>query len=189
MLAKGLDFRNISLVGVMNADNLLNFPDFRAHERSFQLLQQVAGRAGRTQKRGKVLVQTYNPYHQILKQVSVNDYEGMFKEQSEERYNYKYPPFYRTIKFVFKDKNLGRVQKAATWFGQALEMQFKEYVLGPEPPPIGRIKNKYIINLLLKIPKQQSLEKTKKYIESVQRSFNGVKEFSSVRLSIDVDNL
>jgi primosomal protein N' (replication factor Y) len=189
MLAKGLDFRNISLVGVMNADNLLNFPDFRAHERSFQLLQQVAGRAGRTQKRGKVLVQTYNPYHQILKQVSVNDYEGMFKEQSEERYNYKYPPFYRTIKFVFKDKNLGRVQKAATWFGQALEMQFKEYVLGPEPPPIGRIKNKYIINLLLKIPKQQSLEKTKKYIESVQRSFNGIKEFSSVRLSIDVDNL
>src|SRR5690606_5924476 len=122
MLAKGLDFRNISLVGVMNADNLLNFPDFRAHERSFQLLQQVAGRAGRTQKRGKVLIQTYNPYHQILKQVSVNDYEGMYKEQLEERYNYKYPPFFRTIKIVFKDKNLSRVQKASAWFGQALEI-------------------------------------------------------------------
>ncbi len=188
MLAKGLDFRNISLVGVMNADNLLNFPDFRAHERSFQLLQQVSGRAGRTQKRGKVLIQTYNPYHQILKQVSVNDYEEMYKEQMEERYNYKYPPFYRTVKLVFKDKNLARVQKASTWFGQALEMQFKENVLGPEPPPVGRIKNKYIINLLLKIPKNQSLEKTKKYIENVQRSFNAVKEFSSVRLTIDVDN-
>src|SRR5690606_18808617 len=145
MLAKGLDFRNISLVGVMNADNLLNFPDFRAHERSFQLLQQVSGRAGRTQKRGKVLIQTYNPYHQILKQVSVNDYEAMYKEQLEERYNYKYPPFFRTIKIVFKDKNLARTQKASVWFGQALEMQFKENVLGPEPPPIGRIKNKYII--------------------------------------------
>ena len=168
MLAKGLDFRNISLVGVMNADNLLNFPDFRAHERSFQLLQQVSGRAGRTQKRGKVLIQTYNPYHQILKQVSVNDYEGMYKEQLEERYNYKYPPFFRTIKIVFKDKNLSRVQKASTWFGQALEIQFKENILGPEPPPIGRIKNKYIINLLIKIPKKQSLEKTKKYIENVQ---------------------
>lgn len=188
MLAKGLDFRNISLVGVMNADNLLNFPDFRAHERSFQLLQQVSGRAGRTQKRGKVLIQTYNPYHQILKQVSVNDYEAMYKEQLEERYNYKYPPFFRTIKIVFKDKNLARVQKASVWFGQALEIQFKENILGPEPPPIGRIKNKYIINLLVKIPKNQSLEKTKKYIENVQRSFNSIKEFSSVRVNIDVDN-
>lgn len=188
MLAKGLDFRNISLVGVMNADNLLNFPDFRAHERSFQLLQQVSGRAGRTQKRGKVLIQTYNPYHQILKQVSVNDYEAMYKEQSEERYNYKYPPFYRTIKIVFKDKNLTRVQKASVWFGQALELQFKENILGPEPPPVGRIKNKYIMNILVKIPKNQSLEKTKKYIDNVQRSFNSIKEFSSVRVNVDVDN-
>ncbi len=188
MLAKGLDFRNISLVGVMNADNLLNFPDFRAHERSFQLLQQVSGRAGRTQKRGKVLIQTYNPYHQILKQVSVNDYEAMYKEQSEERYNYKYPPFYRTIKIVFKDKNLTRVQKASVWFGQALELQFKENILGPEPPPVGRIKNKYIMNILVKIPKNQSLEKTKKYIDNVQRNFNSIKEFSSVRVNIDVDN-
>lgn len=188
MLAKGLDFRNISLVGVMNADNLLNFPDFRAHERSFQLLQQVSGRAGRTQKRGKVLIQTYNPYHQILKQVSVNDYEAMYKEQLEERYNYKYPPFYRTIKIVFKDKNLARVQKASVWFGQALEMQFKENILGPEPPPVGRIKNKYIMNILVKILKNQSLEKTKKYIDNVQRSFNSIKEFSSVRVNIDVDN-
>lgn len=188
MLAKGLDFRNISLVGVMNADNLLNFPDFRAHERSFQLLQQVSGRAGRTQKRGKVLIQTYNPYHQILKQVSVNDYEAMYKEQLEERYNYKYPPFYRTIKIVFKDKNLTRVQKASVWFGQALELQFKENILGPEPPPVGRIKNKYIMNILVKIPKNQSLEKTKKYIDNLQRSFNSIKEFSSVRVNIDVDN-
>jgi primosomal protein N' (replication factor Y) (superfamily II helicase) len=188
MLAKGLDFRNISLVGVMNADNLLNFPDFRAHERSFQLLQQVSGRAGRTQKRGKVLIQTYNPYHQILKQVSVNDYEAMYKEQLEERYNYKYPPFYRTIKIVFKDKNLARVQKASVWFGQALEMQFKENILGPEPPPVGRIKNKYIMNILVKILKNQSLEKTKKYIDNVQRSFNSIKEFSSIRVNIDVDN-
>jgi primosomal protein N' (replication factor Y) len=188
MLAKGLDFRNISLVGVMNADNLLNFPDFRAHERSFQLLQQVSGRAGRTKKRGKVLIQTYNPYHQILKQVSVNDYEGMYNEQIEERYNFKYPPFYRIIKIVFKDKNLTRVQKASMWFGQALELQFKENVLGPEPPPIGRIKNKYLINLLIKIPKSQSIEKTKIYITNVQRSFNSLKEFSSVRVNIDVDN-
>lgn len=188
MLAKGLDFRNIGLVGVMNADTLLNFPDFRAHERSFQLLLQVAGRAGRTQKRGKVLIQTFNPYHQILKQVSVNDYEGMYKEQLQERYQFKYPPYYRIIKIEFKDKNLSRVQKASTWYGQALELRFKENVLGPEAPPIGRIRNQFIINILIKIPKSQSLEKTKKYILHVQRSLNAVKAFASVRVNIDVDN-
>lgn len=187
MLAKGLDFRNIGLVGVMNADNLLHFPDFRAHERSFQLLQQVSGRAGRTKKRGKVLIQTFNPYHQILKQVSVNDYEGMGKEQLNERYQYKYPPYFRIIKFEFKHKNFIRVQKAAIWFGQALQNQFHENVLGPEQPPVGRIRNQFIFNLMLKIPKSQSLEATKKYIANVERRFNSVKEFSSVRINTDVD--
>lgn len=188
MLAKGLDFRNISLVGVMNADNLLNFPDFRAHERSFQLLQQVAGRAGRTKKRGKVLIQTFNPFHQILQQVSVNDYESMYKQQKEERYQYKYPPFYRTIKITFKDRNLQKMQKSAIWFTQALELKLKENVLGPEAPPVSRIRNQYISNILIKIPKKQSLAKTKDYINGVYRSFNSIKEFSSVRLTIDVDN-
>lgn len=188
MIAKGLDFRNIGLVGVMNADNLLNFPDFRAHERSFQLLQQVAGRAGRTKKRGKVLIQTYNPFHQILKQVSVNDYKSMYKEQVEERYNYKYPPFYRTIKFTFRDKNLEKAQQGSQWFANALVLQFKENVLGPEQPPIGRIRNQFLINILLKIPKSQSLEKTKNYIDKVSRKFNAIKEFSSIRINIDVDN-
>ncbi len=188
MLAKGLDFRNISLVGVMNADNLLNFPDFRAHERSFQLLQQVAGRAGRTKKRGKVLIQTFNPFHQILQQVSVNDFGGMYKQQKEERYQYKYPPFYRTIKITFKDRNLQKMQRSALWFTNALALRLKENVLGPEAPPVSRIRNQYISNVLIKIPKQQSLSKTKDYINGVYRSFNSIKEFSSVRLTIDVDN-
>jgi primosomal protein N' (replication factor Y) len=188
MLAKGLDFRNIGLVGVMNADNLLNFPDFRAHERSFHLLQQVAGRAGRTQKRGKVLIQTYNPYHQILQQVSVNDYESMYKQQTDERYQYKYPPFYRTIRITFKDRNFEKMNQAARWFSQALEQKLKEHVLGPEPPPVGRIRNLFITNVLVKIPKEHSLGKTKNYINRVWRSFNAIKEFSSVRVTIDVDN-
>lgn len=188
MLAKGLDFRNIRLVGVMNADNLLNFPDFRAHERSYQLLQQVAGRAGRTEKRGKVLIQTFNPFHQILQQVSSNDFEGMYKQQIEERYQYKYPPFYRTIKIVFKDRNFQKMQNASVWFGSALEMKLKENVLGPEQPPVGRIRNLFITNILVKIPKQQSLSKTKEFIHKVQRSFNAIKDFSSVKVTIDVDN-
>ena len=188
MLAKGLDFRNISLVGVMNADNLLNFPDFRAHERSFQLLQQVAGRAGRTKKRGKVIIQTFNPYHQILQQVSTNSYEEMFEQQLEDRYQFKYPPHFRIIKISFRDRNFSKLQKASIWFGQALKTKLKNNVLGPEAPPVGRIRNLFITNILIKIPKDQSLSKTKGFIESIKRSFNSIKEFSSVKLIIDVDN-
>lgn len=188
MLAKGLDFRNVSLVGVMNADNLLNFPDFRAHERSFQLLQQVAGRAGRTQKRGKVVIQSYNPLHQILKQVSVNDFEAMFHEQVEERYQYRYPPHYRTIKITFKHRNFMTMQKAAVWFAEVLQIQLKEHVLGPVSPPVARIRNEFISNVLIKIPKQQSLPKTKEFILKVQQRFRSVKDFARVKVLIDVDN-
>ncbi len=188
MVAKGLDFRNVRLVGVLNADNLLNFPDFRAHERSFQLLQQVAGRAGRTEKRGKVVIQSYNPLHQILQQVSQNDYPAMYKEQTDERYQFKYPPYYRMIKIMCRDKNFNKLDKAALWFGTALRSQLKDNVLGPEPPPVSRIRNYYITNILIKIPKEQSLSKTKQVIDVVSRSFNGIKEFSSVRITIDVDN-
>ena len=188
MLAKGLDFRDISLVGVMNADNLLNFPDFRAHERSYQLLQQVAGRAGRTSKQGKVIIQTYNPYHQILQQVSTNNYEEMFAQQMEDRYQFKYPPHYRMIKITFKERNFQKMEKASVWFGEALKMKLKNNVLGPETPPVGRIRNMFISNILIKIPKKQSLPKTKEYINHIYKSFNSIKEFSSVRILIDVDN-
>ena len=188
MLAKGLDFRNISLVGVMNADSLLNFPDFRAHERSFQLLQQVAGRAGRTKKRGKVLIQTFNPFHQILQQVSTNDYEKMYAEQLEDRYQFKYPPHFRIIKITFKDRNFPKMQKGSLWFTEALKTKLKGNVLGPETPSVGRIRNLFISNISIKIPKEQSLAKTKEFIEKINRSFNSIKEFSSVRVIIDVDN-
>ncbi|MDC7993732.1 replication restart helicase PriA [Altibacter sp. HG106] len=187
MVAKGLDFRNVRLVGVMQADNLLNFPDFRAHERSFQLLLQVAGRAGRTQKRGKVLIQTYNPHHQILQQVTVNDYQGMYSEETEERYQYKYPPFFRTVKITVKARNFVTMQQAGHWLAQALSLQLKEHVLGPEQPPVGRIRNEYLTCLLIKIPKQQSLPKTKAFILQVYRRFSALKEFSSVKVVIDVD--
>lgn len=111
----------------------------------------------------------------------------MAKEQMEERYQYKYPPFYRIIRIEFKDKNLGRVQNASAWFGQALEGKLSGNVLGPEPPSIGRIRNKFIYNLMVKIPKTQSLKATKQYVSSVERSFNSIKEFATVRINIDVD--
>ncbi|MDE0598162.1 MAG: primosomal protein N', partial [Dokdonia donghaensis] len=119
MLTKGLDFRNVTLVGIMNADSMLNFPDFRAHERSYQLIAQVSGRAGRTEKQGKVLVQTYNPYHQILQQVSSNKFEEMYKEQLEERRNFKYPPFHRLIRITLKHRDYQKIDESSIWLSKA----------------------------------------------------------------------
>ncbi len=188
MLTKGLDFRNVKLVGIMNADNMLNFPDFRAHERSFQLMLQVSGRAGRTEKRGKVLIQTYNPYHKILQQVSTNNYKEMFDEQLQERYNYKYPPFYRLIKITLKHKDYDRVNVASEWFAKSLRQVFKANVLGPEFPPVARIRNQYHKNILIKLAPKQSLAKTKEAIGKINNSFDLVKDFKSVRVILNVDN-
>ncbi|MBO6879643.1 primosomal protein N' [Winogradskyella sp.] len=188
MLTKGLDFRHVKLVGIMNADNLLNFPDFRAHERSYQLMAQVSGRAGRTDIRGKVLIQTYNPHHNILQQVSTNAYKDMYAEQMNDRYNYKYPPIYRLIKITFKHKDYNRVNLAADWYAKSLRQVFKANVLGPEFPPISRIRNLYNKNILVKIPQKQSLAKTKEAILKIDNSFNSVKDFRSVRVVLNVDN-
>ncbi len=188
MLTKGLDFRYVKLVGIMNADNLLNFPDFRAHERSYQLMAQVSGRAGRTDLRGKVLIQTYNPHHNILQQVSTNSYKKMFEEQMNERYNYKYPPIYRLIKITFKHKDYNRVNLAADWYAKSLKQVFKSNVLGPEFPPVSRIRNLYNKNILIKIPQNQSLGKTKAAIIKIENSFNAVKDFRPVRVVLNVDN-
>ena len=188
MLTKGLDFRYVKLVGIMNADNLLNFPDFRAHERSYQLMTQVSGRAGRTDIRGKVLIQTYNPHHNILQQVSINAYKAMFAEQMNDRYNYKYPPIYRLIKITFKHKDYNRVNLAADWYAKSLKQVFKSNVLGPEFPPVSRIRNLYNKNILVKIPQKQSLQKTKEAIIKIDNSFNAVKEFRAVRVILNVDN-
>ena len=189
MLTKGLDFRNVNLVGIMNADSLLNFPDYRAHERSFQLLTQVAGRAGRTKKRGKVIIQSYNPYHQILKQVSTNDYEGMFKEQLYEREQFLYPPVNRIIKIIFKHKNYNTLNDAADWFAKSLRNVFRSGILGPEYPPVARIRNQYLKNVIIKIPIGQSLGKTKNSIKRIESSFNAISQFRSVRVIYNVDHI
>ncbi|WP_412985807.1 primosomal protein N' [Pontimicrobium sp. IMCC45349] len=188
MLTKGLDFRNVKLVGIMNADNMLNFPDFRAHERSYQLMQQVSGRAGRTDERGKVLIQTYNPYHKILQQVSTNDYRGMFNEQMDERYNYKYPPIYRIIKITLKHRDYNKVNDGAEWLSKSLRQLFRQNVLGPEFPPVSRIRNQYHKNILIKIPQKQSLGKTKEAILKVKNSFSSIKDFRPIRVILNVDN-
>jgi primosomal protein N' (replication factor Y) len=187
MITKGLDFRNVRLVGIMNADTLLNFPDFRAHERSFQLMLQVAGRAGRTQKRGLVLIQTYNPHHQIVQQVSTNSYHDMYREQLEERRNYKYPPFYRLIRITLKGRDYTRVNEGADWLATSLKNTFRENILGPEFPPVARIRNEYYKNILIKIPQKQSLSKTKDLLGRILQSFKAIGIYRGVKTVVNVD--
>lgn len=189
MLTKGLDFRNVNLVGVMNADSLLNFPDYRAHEKTYQLLTQVSGRAGRTKKRGKVLIQTYNPYHQILKQVTTGDYINMYKEQLYEREQFKYPPVNRIIKVTFKHKNYNVLNEAADWFTSALRTNFGGTVLGPEYPPVARIRNQYLKHIVVKVQKANSLVQTKANIRRIEKSFKSVAMYRSVRVIYNVDHI
>jgi primosomal protein N' (replication factor Y) len=187
MLTKGLDFRHVKLVGVMNADSLLNFPDFRAHERSFQLLVQVAGRAGRTEEQGQVLIQTYNPYHRILQQVTTNSYKEMFKEQLDERRHFKYPPLFRMIKLTFKSRDLNRLNEASDWLALYYKQIFSNHVLGPEFPAVSRIRNEYHKNVLIKIPQEQSLAKTKSYVKAGIDKFKAVAQFRAVKVITNVD--
>ncbi len=187
MVTKGLDFRHVNLVGIMNADSLLNFPDFRAHERSYQLLTQVSGRAGRTEKRGIVLVQTYNPFHSILQQVVAGNYMAMYEEQMSQREQYHYPPTNKIIKISLKHKDYNSLNEAATWFGKALRNVFGAQILGPEFPPVARIRNQYIKQILVKIPRKQSLKQTKNSIKRIENSFNAISWYRSVRVIYDVD--
>lgn len=188
MLTKGLDFRNVSLVGIMNADSMLNIPDFRAFERSYQLIAQVSGRAGRTQKQGKVLVQTYNPYHQILQQVSANKFMAMFEEQLEDRRNFKYPPFYRLIRITLKHRDYQKIEESSVWLAQALRQVLgAAAVLGPETPAVARVRNQYRRNILIKLSRKQNATQVKDAIGRVKTSFMAIPQFRSVRLIMDVD--
>jgi primosomal protein N' (replication factor Y) len=187
MLAKGLDFDNVSLVGIMNADNMLYHPDFRAFERSFQMMTQVSGRSGRSQKQGKVIIQTYNPEHNTIKQVVDNNYEGMYKEQLYERQIYKYPPYFRLIKLTLKHRDFDKLKEGSIWLYQVMQQNLSIPVLGPEEPPISRIRNEYIRTIMIKIPINQSLQSTKKTIQKMLNSFDAVAQYRSIKVYVNVD--
>jgi len=188
MLTKGLDFKNVTLVGVLNADNMLNFPDFRAHERTYQLLVQVSGRAGRAKKRGKVAIQTFNPYHQILQQVTTNAYDVMYQDQINERHAFHYPPLVRLLKITLKHKDYYKVEKASDWLGKSLKNSFHDHVLGPTSPAVSRIRNQHLKTLLIKLPNKNSLKHSKEIIQKIKNSFQSIAEFRAVRFVVDVDN-
>ena len=188
MVTKGLDFKNVKLVGVLNVDNSLNFPDFRAYERCYQLIQQVAGRSGRSLERGKVLIQTYDSSNDIFNHIIANDYDSMFNNQIEEREKFKYPPFYKLIKITVKHKSFALVNESANWLAKNLSTVLKGNILGPEFPNINRVRNKYQKNILIKIPSKQSLIATKNFIKKSKDKLHSISSYSSVNVILNVDN-
>lgn len=187
MVTKGLDFEKVSIVGILNADNMLSYPDFRAFERSFQLMAQVSGRAGRKQKRGKVIIQTYQPNHQMMNYVLNNDYENLFHKQMGERKKYDYPPFFRLImiRLLHRDNHL--VNLAAYELSQQLKKDKRFIMLGPEYPIVSRIKSLYIKQIIIKFPRTQQAADIKKFLETQLHQLRTSSDFKSIKFQVDVD--
>lgn len=187
MVTKGLDFDRVSLVGILNADNLLNFPDFRAYERSFQLMSQVSGRAGRRDRQGMVIIQTSKPDHPVIQQVVKNDFLSLFREQLVERNQYRYPPYYRLVRISIKHRNENTAGVAAKQLADNLRVFFKGRVLGPEPPQIFRVQNLFIEDILLKLERNLALPKAKDVIVQEINRIKEYKPYGSLFVSVDVD--
>ena len=187
MVTKGLDFDNVSLVGILNADKMMNYPDFRSIERSFQIMMQVAGRAGRKIKRGRVLVQTYNPEHWLLDMVIKGDYLTFYEREIKERFQFAYPPFMRLMRITLKHKEDDVVSRAAVMIGKMLQPQLNDHILGPEKPYIPRINNYYLQQFLIRLDKKaESAELKHRIIEQIKRALRQP-EYKQVRLNIDID--
>jgi len=187
MLTKGLDFDNVGLVGVLQADHLLSYPDFRSHERAFQLITQVSGRAGRKHSNGKVFIQTTQPQHQVINWVINNDYKQMYNTLLAERQEFLYPPFTRLFSFLFVFKDADTVSHAAEWFGVELRKVFEQRVLGPQFPIVSRIKNEYHKQILLKVERDYSSNQVRQHLNKIIAAFKTDKLLAKVKLKIDVD--
>jgi primosomal protein N' (replication factor Y) (superfamily II helicase) len=187
MISKGLDFENLTVVGILNADNMLNFPDFRAHERSYQLMEQVSGRAGRRQKQGKVVIQTSDPANRIIRLVLRHDYEGLFRMQAEDRMAFNYPPFCRLIKINLKHKDKNLLNNFAEILGHDLKKQFGKRVLGPEFPLISQVQLWYIKTIMIKIEREKPTSKAKELIAGTIARVEKEKGASGLRVVVDVD--
>jgi primosomal protein N' (replication factor Y) len=188
MVAKGLDFADVTVIGIINADSLLKFPDYRANERSYQMLAQVSGRAGRRGKQGKVVIQTYDPGHRVIKQVIENDYRDLYFTEMEERKNFHYPPFYRIINLDIKHKDPEILYNQSNYFATELRKHFGDRVMGPQPPLVSRIRNYYIQSIMLKFEKDGvSINKVKATIREVITLFQTTRLSKGSVIQPDVD--
>ena len=188
MITKGLDFDNVGLVGVLDADMLLNRPDYRAFERAFQLIVQVAGRAGRKHKKGRVIIQTSNPDHWVLERVKEHDFKGFYETEVQERQSFFYPPYYKIIDLSLRNTDELKLNASAQNLADKLRPVFKERIIGPEFPVIKRIQNFYIKEIKIKIEKDAPERKVKQKIQEIIDLFYSEPSNKSTRLSIDVDS-
>ena len=187
MVSKGLDFDHVSVVGILNADSMLNYPDFRSYERAFQLMAQVAGRAGRKNRQGLVILQTKSPDLPLIHEVMSNDYERLYKEQVEERSMFKYPPFYRLIYVYLKHRKEDILSQAADTAALLLRQGLGDRILGPDKPPVSRIQTLFIKKIVIKIEQTASVKKVQAYLMQVQRAVMEDERFRSVLIYYDVD--
>lgn len=187
MVSKGLDFDNVSIVGILNADNLLNYPDFRAYEKAYQLMTQVSGRAGRKNKQGMVVLQTSKPSHPVINCVKRNDYGSFYRIQLDERKMFRYPPFFRLITIIIRAKDVNVVENASQQFTEALKQSFGSRILGPGKPPVARVQSLYIRNIIIKIENSASVQKVRDSIYYHQSVVFQNPLFRSVLLHYDVD--
>lgn len=187
MVTKGLDFDNVSVVGILNADNLLSYPDFRSFERSFQLMAQVSGRAGRKFKRGKVIIQSYRPDHEVIKYVVYNRYDLLYQNQIAERRRFKYPPIFRLIELQLQHKQEQKVTEAAYELASLLKQKLGNRVIGPEFPIVSKIKGLYLKNILIKLEKTKHTSQLKEDVKELLDYFAKNAKHKSVRVIVDVD--
>ncbi len=187
IVSKGFDFSNVGLVGVIDIDNMLNFPDFRSYERSFSLLVQIAGRSGRNDKGGKVIIQSHNPHHQVFKDVYNNDYRAMYNNQIVERKLFHYPPFYRLVRISLQSKNSKELDDFASLYTEKIKAIFGGRILGPEYPPISKIRNLYIKNIILKLERTASYEKAKEEILRLNEEILASHTSKQFRIITDID--
>ncbi|MCR5550101.1 MAG: primosomal protein N' [Bacteroidales bacterium] len=187
MVTKGLDFDRVSVVGILNADALVSFPDFRAFERAYQLLAQVSGRAGRKDVPGRVVIQSYQPNHPALKYVESNDFAAMYRSQIAERREYHFPPVARLVKITLKHPDEKVVAAAATALAGPLRQAFPGRVLGPEAPLVSRIQNYFLQEFWVKLPKDNHLASYKLRLREILKTFQSAKEHKTVRVVVNVD--
>ncbi len=188
MISKGLDFSHVGMVGVVRADSLFNIPDFRIEEKTFQLLTQVAGRAGRRNEQGHMYIQTYNPMNPIYQALIQGKQKELYQYLLQERKDYQYPPYYKLIEIEFQHTNFEKTQKFATYFTHSLYSFIpQEYVLGPTQPSIGKVRNRFIFNSLIKIPREVSTVKIKEKLREFSENAKKLDGFKSVRMKIVVD--
>ena len=187
MITKGFDFEGVSLVGILNADNLLNNPDFRAAERAFQLMTQVAGRAGRRSEPGEVVIQTSEPGHPVIRQVASGDYEAMALAQLAEREAFFYPPYARLTALTLRHRDPMLLRRGVLELAARLRARFGRRVLGPMAPPVDRIRGEYLVGLLLKVESGASSARAREILAEELKSFSRQAEYKSVTVVVNVD--